>query len=92
MIATKYTRLTAVGNIKDTPGMLHWLIVSNPDSDDRYVILNDATSGTGDEVAKFLVKSHKTEVFTFNPPIPMVTGIRIGTFNDADMVVTGGYS
>jgi len=92
MIGAKYTRLTEAGNIKASPGMLHWLIVYNNDGDPRYVILNDATSGTGSEVATFKVASKRTEVFNFNPPIALGVGIRIGTFEESAMEVTGGYS
>lgn len=92
MIAANKVRLTAAGNIKGSPGMLHWLIIYNNDAATKHVILNDATSGTGGEVATFKVATKKTEVFSFNPPIPLDVGIRIGTFEATDMEVTGGYS
>ena len=92
MLAVKKTRLTAAGNICAYPAMLHWLIVTNWDGDPRHVVLNDATSGTTGEVSKFYVASDRTEVFSFNPPIPCSTGIRIGTFEESAMEVTGGYS
>lgn len=85
------TRLTAAGNIKATAGKLYWLIVTNEDNDTRYVILHDDNDATSDEIARFYVASDDTEVFTFDPPIPCDTGIRIGTFSESAMIVTGGY-
>lgn len=84
-------RLTAAGNIKATAGKLYWLIVTNEDNDTRYVILHDDNDATSDEVARFYVPTDTTKVFTFDPPIPCETGIRIGTFSESAMIVTGGY-
>jgi len=92
MIACKKTRLTAAGNISAKPAMLHWILVENQDNDTRYVILNDATSGTGEEVIKLGVPSKQTKPFYFDPPIPFNTGIRVGTFEESAMVVLGGYT
>ena len=86
------TRLTAAGNILGRPGVLHWLIISNPDSSTRHATLHDATSGTTGEVHKFYTQSARTTVYAFNPPIPFSTGIRIGAIEDSDTVITGGYS
>lgn len=91
MIGAKYTRLTAAGNIKAGDGLLHWLIVYNNDAATKHVILNDATSGTGSEVATFKVATKLTRVFNFSPPIALNVGIRIGTFEATGMEVTGGY-
>jgi len=91
MLAAKKTRLTAAGNIKATAGELHWLIVTNWDGDPRYVVLNDDNDGTDGEIAKFYVASKRTEVFSFSRPISCTTGIRIGTFSESAMEVTGGY-
>jgi len=86
------TRLTAAGDIKATAGKLYWLAVTNKDNDTAHVILNDDNdSGTSDEIIWFYVAGKKTEVFTFDPPIPCDTGICIGTFGTAAMIVTGGY-
>lgn len=92
MIAANKTRLTAAGNIKGRPGMLHWLIVTSWYADPAYVVLNDDTDGTDDEIAKFYVPGKRTVVFPFDPPIPCAIGIRIGTFSKSNMEVTGGYS
>ena len=91
MPSTNYTRLTAAGAIKASPGKLYCLIVSNWDGDPAYVVLNDDTDGTSDEVAKFYVASKRTEVFNFNPGITLNTGIYIGTFEESAMEVTGVY-
>ncbi len=92
MVAINKTRLTAAGNIFASPGQLHWLIISNPDSSTRHATLHDATSGTTGEVAKFYTPAAQTKVYTFNPPIPFTTGIRIGNIEDSDTIITGGYS
>lgn len=89
--ACPYTRLTSAGNIKASGGVLYFLIVTNEDNDTRYVTLNNATSGTSSEVARFYVPTDSTRVFSFNPPISMGTGIRVGTFSESAMIVTGGY-
>ncbi len=91
MASTVYTRITAAGNIKASPGRLYALIILNPDSSARHCILNDATSGTGSEVAKFLTPSKQTKVYLFGDGITLHTGIRIGTFEDSDTIVTGIY-
>lgn len=85
------TRLASADNIKATAGKLYWLIVTNWDGDPRYVVLHDDNDGTDGEIAKFYVASKRTEVFNFDPPIPCATGIRIGTFSESAMEVTGGY-
>ena len=92
MIAARYTKLAAIGNIKDSDGMLHWLIITNSHSSNvRDVHLNDATSGAGSEVMKIKVKPDSTLPLYFDPPIPFATGIRIGTMG-GDVQLTGGYS
>ena len=90
-MAVKHTRLTAAGNIKGTEGKLHWLIASNPDSGVRHFTLHNATDGTDNEVHKFYVPGQSTQVYSFDPPIAMGVGIRIGDIEDSDTVVTGGY-
>ncbi|KKN60918.1 hypothetical protein LCGC14_0527170 [marine sediment metagenome] len=92
MLGVKWTRLTSAGNILAGPGLLHWLVVSNPDSSTRHITLNDAISGTGSEVHKFHTPSARTVVYPFDPPISLNVGIRIGAFEDSDTVVLGGYS
>ncbi len=89
--ACSTTRLTAAGNIKASAGILYFLIVTNEDNDTRYVVLHNAISGTSNEVARFYVPTDSTRVFSFDPPIQMGTGIRIGTFSESAMIVTGGY-
>jgi len=91
MPSTNYTRLTEAGAIKASPGKLYCLIVSNWDGDPAYVVLNDDTDGTSDEVSKFYVGASRTEVFNFNPGITLNTGIYIGTFSTSKMEVTGVY-
>lgn len=92
MLNVVTTRLTkgSTGAIKASPGRLAWLIVSNEHgSNKRACKLNDATSGTGNELGEFWCPPQATKVFPFDPPIPCNTGIYIGT-ND-NVVVTGGY-
>lgn len=91
MLDVKYKRLTAAGNIKASQGRLAWLIITNWDAAVKYVILNDAITGTGGEVAKFYLATKETKVFNFDPPLCCNTGIRIGTFEATNMEVTGGY-
>ena len=91
MIAVPYERLTEAGQVKSAPGRLFWLIGSNISNDAKYFILNDATSGTESEVAKFLIPGNQTKVWTFNPPMSLPTGIRIGTIESDKVIVTAGY-
>jgi len=92
MIAANKTRLTAIGNIKATPGMLHWLVISNSDSSVRHCTLHDDDDGTSDEVIKFYIPGERTVPFYFDPPLPFATGIRIGAIEHSGTVITGGYS
>ena len=92
MIGVKYVRLTAAGNIYAYPGKLHWLIATNPSSGIRHFTLHDATSGTTGEVHKFYIPIQSTKVFSFDPPMVLNTGIRIGAIEHADTVITGGFS
>lgn len=92
MIAANKTRLTSAGNIKATPGMLHWLIISNANSNTRHCTLHDDNDGTSDEVIKFYIPGQRTIPFYFDPPLPFAIGIRIGAMEHDETVVTGGYS
>ena len=85
------TRLTAAGNIKGSAGKLYWLIISNANSSMRHCTLHDAIAGTTGEIAKFYNPAESTRVYTFDPPIPCATGIRIGNIEHSDVIVTGGY-
>ena len=91
-IGCKITRLTTAGDIYAGGGSLHWLIGQNSAGNAYYFILNDAASGTSGDVAKFVVPANETKVWSFNPPIPFTTGIRIGTIESTNIYVTGGYS
>lgn len=91
-LACKHTRLTSAGNIYDSPGSLHWLIGQNSSGNAYYFILHDDDDATSDEIAKFVVPGNETKVWSFNPPIWCGTGIRIGTIESTNIVVTGGYS
>ncbi|KKM60903.1 hypothetical protein LCGC14_1537090 [marine sediment metagenome] len=89
--ACKTTRLTSAGNIKASGGILYWLIATNPSSSIRHFTLHNATSGTSGEVHKFRIPVESTKVFSFDPPISMGTGIRIGAIEHNETVITGGY-
>ena len=89
--ACSKTLLTSAGNIKASPGILYWLIASNPDSSVRHFSLHDAISGVTDLVHKFYIPAATTKVYSFDPPISMTTGIRIGDIEDSDTRITGGY-
>ncbi len=86
------TRLTAAGNIKASGGILYWLIATNPSSSIRHFTLHDDNDGTDDEVHKFYIPRESTKVFSFDPPISMGTGIRIGAIEHNETVITGGYN
>ena len=92
MIGVRKARLTSADNIKATEGLLHWLIISNSDSSTRHCTLHDDNDGTDDEVIKFSIPGQRTIPFYFDPPLPFVTGIRIGSIEHSGTVITGGYS
>jgi len=92
MIACKKTRLTAAGNIVGASAMLHWLMVENPNSSIRHITLNDAASGATGEIIKFHQPAQRTMLYTFDPPMPFLNGIRISAFEHADTRVVGGYT
>lgn len=85
------TRLTAAGNIKATAGKLFWLVITNSNTSKRYCILHDDNDGTADEIIRFIIPAQTTLPFNFDPPIPCDTGIRIGTIEHSEVIVTGGY-
>lgn len=87
------TIITAVGNIKDGPGKLYYLLVTNANSSRRNFTLHDATSGaaSGDVVQKFFMAAESSQVFTFDPPLPFDTGIRIGAIEHDEITMVGGY-
>ncbi len=89
--ACSYTRLTAAGNIKDSGGILYWLIATNPSSSIRHFTLHNAISGVTGNVHKFYIPTESTKLFNLKPPISMGTGIRIGAIEHNEKVITGGY-
>jgi len=91
MIGAHKARLTSAGNIKATEGLLHWLVISNPDKSMRHCTLHDDNDGTSDEVIKFYIPGERTVPFYFNPPLPFVTDIRFGSIEHSGTIITAGY-
>lgn len=87
------TIITAAANIKAGPGKLYYLLVTNANSSRRNFSLHDATSGSasGDLVQKFFMAAESSQVFTFDPPLPFATGIRIGAIEHSEITMVGGY-
>jgi hypothetical protein len=83
-------KLTAAGNLKASPGSLQWIQVSNTTGGGLKCILNDATSGTGDELMQIGVPADDSKYLLFIPPMPFATGIRVGTL-EVGLVVTGCF-
>lgn len=85
------TELTGDGQIKASAGTLIWLIAANSSgSKNRYLTLNNATSGSGSEVCRIDVRYGDTKFFAFPPGFYFSTGIRVGTAPD-DLIITGAY-
>lgn len=84
-------RLTAAGQIKSSAGKLYWVIISNANSSMRNCVLHDAITGATGEVLTFYNPPESTKVYTFDPPIPLATGIRFGSIEHTDVTLVGGY-
>ena len=87
------TIITAAANIKAGPGKLYYLSVTNGNSSRRNFSLHDAISGAaaGALVQKFFMAAESSQVFTFDPPMPFATGIRIGAIEHSEITMVGGY-
>ena len=92
MAATKARskRLAAAGNIYGSPGGLTSLTVNNPTGGVLTVKLNNAITGSSNEVFQVTVPANDFRHMNWTPPLNFSTGIRCGTLGDG-LIVTGAY-
>lgn len=89
-IACNTIKLTDAGNIKDSPGVLCWINVSNTTGNGRKVTIHDDTDATADEIMQIAVPGDDSKFLLFSPAMPFSTGIRCGTV-ETELVITAGY-